>query len=39
MAHVPGVIAGAEKDDEASYLPPTAPDPSTEVVRNIFEKL
>ncbi|KAJ5428179.1 catalase-like domain-containing protein [Penicillium cf. griseofulvum] len=39
LARAPGVIAGAEKQHEASYLPPTAPDPSTGVVGNIFENL
>ncbi|CAI7569878.1 unnamed protein product [Penicillium discolor] len=39
LARAPGVIAGAEKNHEASYLPPTAPDPSTEVVKNIFKKI
>ncbi|KAJ0416310.1 catalase-like domain-containing protein [Aspergillus carlsbadensis] len=35
-ANALGVVAGAEEAGESLYVPPTAPDPSTGVVENIF---
>jgi catalase len=34
-----GVVAGAEQHRELNYVPPTAPDPSTWVVSDLFEKI
>ncbi|KAJ9254986.1 hypothetical protein DTO280E4_7530 [Paecilomyces variotii] len=34
-----GVEAGAEQPHEVSYVPPTAPDPSTGVVEDLFKKM
>ncbi|CRG82798.1 catalase [Talaromyces islandicus] len=34
-----GVVAGAEHPHELGYVPPTVPDPATEVVHGVFEKV